>query len=102
MPRTIDWGLTKDILNGVAIASLIFAISVYMPFLGSFGIYFLPLPIIFYRLKLGRGNGAIIPVATFCFMAMIIGSISFELLFFFRVVVDRFCFGRIIGVGPVY
>jgi uncharacterized protein YybS (DUF2232 family) len=99
VPRTIDLGLTKDILNGIAIASLIFAISVYIPFLGSFGIYFLPLPIIFYRLKLGRGNGAIIPVTTFCFMAIIIGSISFELLFFFELLLTGFVLGELLELG---
>ena len=90
MPRTIDWGLTKDILNGIVVTSLIFSVSVYMPFLGSFGIYFLPLPIIFYRLKLGRSNGVIIPVASFSLMAMIIGSISFDLLFFFELLLLGF------------
>jgi hypothetical protein len=99
VPRTIDWGLKKDILNGIAIASFIFAISVYMPFLGSFGIYFLPMPIIFYRLKLGRGNGAIIPIATFCLMAMIVGDISFELLFFLELLLTGFILGELMELN---
>lgn len=96
MPRTLDWGPTKDIINGIAITSLIFGVSSYLPFLGSFVIYFLPLPIIFYRLKLGRSNGAIIPVASLSVMATIIGSISFDLFFFFELLLLGFVLAELI------
>lgn len=94
MPRTIDWGLTKDIANGIAITSLIFAVSVYMPFIGLFGIVFLPLPIIFYRLKLGRINAVSIPVAAIAIMVLIIGDISIDLLFFFELLLLGFALGE--------
>jgi len=86
----MDWGLTKNVIHGVAITSLIFSMSIYVPFLGSFGIYLLPLPIIFYRLKLGRSNGAIVPVVSMGLMAMIIGDITVDLLFFFELLLLGF------------
>ncbi len=99
MPRTIDWGPTKDILNGIAVTGLIFGVSVFVPFLGSVGIYFLPLPIIFYRLKLGRYNGATIPVASIVLMAILIGNISFDLLFFIELLLLGFVLGELMELN---
>jgi uncharacterized protein YybS (DUF2232 family) len=96
VPQTIEWGLTKNILNGVIITSFIFITSVYMPLVGFFGIIFLPLPITFYRLKLGRSNGAIIPAAAIIVMAIMIGKVSIGLLFYVELLLLGFVLGELI------
>jgi len=74
--------MSKDIVSGIAITSLIFAVSLYMPIIGFFCALFIPLPVLFYRAKLGRANGAIVPVATIIVMVAVIGRISVDVLVF--------------------
>jgi len=94
VPRTTDWGLTKDIANGIALTSF-FAISVTIPFLGALSVYALPLPVLFYRLKLGRKNSAIIPVAVLFIIGLIFGIRSFEMLFFLELLLVGFVLGEL-------
>ena len=54
--------MAKDIVNGVLVTSLIFFVSVFIPVVGFFGALLIPLPILIYRLKLGRKHGALIPI----------------------------------------
>lgn len=74
--------VSKDITAGIVITSLIFSASVFMPVIGFFFSIFIPLPILFYRSKLGRSTGLIIPVATLLIAAVIIGGLSLDTLFF--------------------
>jgi len=82
MPRTIQGNIPKDIVSGIAITSLIFAISVYIPIFGFVCSLFIPLPILFYRSKLGRATGAIIPILTIIVMVAVLGGLSIDILFF--------------------
>jgi len=74
--------MSKDIVSGIAITILIFAVAVYMPIIGFFCALFIPLPVLFYRSKLGRANGAIIPAVTVIIMVSVIGRISVDVLVF--------------------
>ena len=74
--------MSKDIVSGIAITILIFAVAVYMPIIGFFCALFIPLPVLFYRTKLGRAYGAIIPAATVVIMVSVIGKISVDVLVF--------------------
>ena len=66
MTLTVQGDLSKDIAAGIAVTSIIFAGSIYLPVLGIFCTLFIPLPILYYRSKLGRANGVIVPgVAVF-------------------------------------
>ncbi len=85
--------LSKDILRGIGLTSLIFAFSIYLPVVGFFFSLLIPLPILFYRVKLGRNNGAIIPALTIFSMVLVLGGISADILFFAGLMVMGFTLG---------
>lgn len=90
MPRTGQGDISKDILSGITITTLIFAVSVYMPIIGFISALFIPLPTLFYRSKLGRKTGAIIPVVTIVLMTVLLGGVSVDILFFFELLLLGF------------
>jgi len=90
VPRTGQGDISKDILSGIAITTLIFAVSVYMPIIGFISALFIPLPTLFYRSKLGRKTGAIIPVLTILLMTVFLGGVSIDILFFFELLLLGF------------
>ena len=61
-----------------------------MPVFGFFCSVFIPLPILFYRSKLGRKTGGIVPAATILIMAIILGKVSIDLLFFIELMLLGF------------
>ena len=87
--------MIKDIVNGFLITSLIFLISVFIPIIGFVSALFIPLPILFYRLKLGRMNGAIVPAAAGVLMIALIGGISLDVLFFAELLLIGFVLGEL-------
>ncbi len=74
--------MSKDIVTGIVITSLIFAVSVYLPIIGFVSALFIPLPVLFYRVKLGRANGAMVPIITAVIMWVVIGRSSLDMLIF--------------------
>lgn len=82
MFQTVPGNVFKDIISGIAITICIFAVSVYLPIAGFFCALFIPLPILFYRSKLGREIGAIVPVAAIVLMVIIAGRLSVDIYFF--------------------
>jgi len=71
-----------DILKGIGITCLIFFLSVSVPLLGFFFSLLIPMPILFYRTKLGRHTGGIIFAVSFMIMAVSIGQFSFDAVYF--------------------
>jgi len=90
VPRTGQGDISKDILSGITITTFIFAVSAYMPIVGFFSALFIPLPTLFYRSKLGRKTGALIPVLTIILMMVFLGGISIDTLFFFELLLLGF------------
>ena len=88
--------MAKDIVNGVLITSLIFFVSVFIPIIGFFGALLLPLPVLLYRLKLGRKNGALVPAISALILFIVIGSISADILFFIELLLIGFILGELI------
>ena len=88
--------MAKDIVNGVLLTSLIFFISVFIPIIGFFGALILPLPILFYRLKLGRTAGVFIPIISGLILFILIGGISPDVLFFVELLLMGFILGELI------
>ncbi len=74
--------MIKDIVNGVLTTALLFAASVYLPLLGFFCAFFIPLPILYYRVKLDRFHGTLLPVISLAVAAAVIGRVGFDLIFF--------------------
>ncbi|MCP4622070.1 MAG: YybS family protein [bacterium] len=88
--------MAKDIVNGVLITSLIFLVSVFIPIIGFFGALIIPLPILYYRLKLGRKNGIFIPLISGSILYIVIGGISADALFFVELLLIGFLLGELI------
>jgi uncharacterized protein YybS (DUF2232 family) len=61
-----------------------------MPIIGFISALFIPLPTLFYRSKLGRKIGAIIPVLTILLMTVFLGGVSIDILFFFELLLLGF------------
>jgi uncharacterized protein YybS (DUF2232 family) len=91
--------MAKDIVNGVLITSLIFFISVFIPIIGFVGALFIPLPILYYRIKLGRIIGAFIPVFSGIILLIVIGGMSTDTLFFAELLLIGFLLGELIGLN---
>ena len=99
MPQTIQGSILADIVNGIVITSIIFAISVYLPIVGFFCSLLIPLPVLFYRSKLGRKKGAIVPVASVILIIVITGGISIDILFFAELLLLGFILSELIEIN---
>jgi len=94
VPQIFKRGISKDVLNGIGITILLFAVSIYLPLVGFFCAVFIPLPMIFYRSKLGRKVGALIPAMAVMVMLTIMGRVSIDLLFFVELLLLGFVLGE--------
>ena len=73
---------------------LIFGISGYLPIIGFFCALLLPLPILFYRSKIGRQKTMIILAVAIVIMGVVFGGISPDILFFFGLLLLGFVLGE--------
>lgn len=96
MSKAVQGELTKDIISGPVIVVLIFLISIFLPIIGFFFSFLIPLPILFYRAKLGRANGIIIPVFAIILMVIILGGLTFDTAYFVGLVLIGFSLSEFI------
>jgi uncharacterized protein YybS (DUF2232 family) len=82
VPLPFHSGLSKDIATGVMATLFIFSAAVFMPVIGFVFSLFIPLPVLFYRAKLGRRHGMIIPLVALGVMSLLFGGITMDILFF--------------------
>ncbi|GAB6905959.1 conserved membrane hypothetical protein [Desulfosarcina cetonica] len=75
-------GVSKDIATGVMATLVIFSASVFMPVIGFVFSIFIPLPVLFYRTKLGRRHGMIVPLLTIAIIGLVVGSATLDIIFF--------------------
>lgn len=94
--QTTSRNISKDIVIGIAVTSLIFLISVIIPIIGFFSALFIPLPTLFYRSKLGRKSGAVIPIIATIIMVLLLGGISIDILFFFELLLLGFVLSELL------
>jgi len=87
--------IRKDIARGIALTVLIFVVSIYIPVFGFFFSLFIPLPILFARMKLGRQAGAAVPVISALIMTGWIGGASFDTVFFAQLLLLGFIMGEL-------
>jgi uncharacterized protein YybS (DUF2232 family) len=90
VPQTFTSGISRDILTGVLITMAIITVSVYMPIIGFFCSLLLPLPVLFYRSKLGRKTGLIVPGAVMTILMVMAGGISIDVVFFLEMLLLGF------------
>jgi uncharacterized protein YybS (DUF2232 family) len=82
-PLPIQRSLSKDIATGVSATVGIFSLAVFMPVVGFVFSLFIPLPVLFYRAKLGRRHGMIVPLVAIAVMSIVFGGITTDIFFFF-------------------
>ncbi|UCD79437.1 MAG: YybS family protein [Desulfobacterales bacterium] len=73
--------------------------SVFIPIVGFVGALFIPLPILYYRLKLGRVTGGLIPIISGLMLAIVIGDMSTDILFFGGLLLLGFMLGELIELN---
>jgi uncharacterized protein YybS (DUF2232 family) len=79
---------------GVGITLVLFMGAMIMPIVGLVGIFLLPLPVLVYRLKLGRAKGAAIAAIAFIAMVAILGGGSLDLFLFLGLLLLGFVLGE--------
>jgi len=90
VPPVATANAVRDIARGVAITGGVFALSVFIPIVGFMGAIFIPLPVLYYRLKLGRRGGVAVAALSAFLMLLVIGGISIDLWFFFELLLVGF------------
>lgn len=88
--------VVRDCIMGVSVSLLIFSATLYLPLLGFFLALVLPMPVTFYRLKLGRNLGALITAIAFSVIAGVTGGLSLDVLFFGALLLTGFFLGEFI------
>jgi len=91
--------MSKEIVSGIAITSLIFAVALHMPIIGFFCALFIPLPVLFYRAKLGRNNGAFVPAGTIIIMLVVLGKPSVDVLVFSELMLIGFLLAEMFEIN---
>lgn len=86
----------RDILTGVFLCILIFIIMYMMPLLNLFAWMFMPLPILFYRLKTGRTGSGIIMVISLFMLILTTRNTAFNPLYFGSLLITGFFLGECI------
>ena len=84
------------LVNGVLITSLIFAASILIPVFGFFCSLFIPLPTLYYRIKLGRTTGVFIPVLGFIIMVAVMNSFTIDVVFFAELLLVGFILAELL------
>lgn len=84
----------KEILIGVSLCILIFGVVFVFPLLGVFALLFLPLPVLFYRLKLGRNSGGIVVAASLFVLLFMTRELGFDVLYFGSLLMTGFVLGE--------
>jgi uncharacterized protein YybS (DUF2232 family) len=98
-PHTDNGSVAKEIATGTVITLVIFAVTSYLPILGFFCALFIPLPTLFYRSKLGRNTGAIVPATALFVMAVVLGGIAVDLVFFLELLLLGFMMGEFLAMN---
>ncbi len=87
---------SRNVLQGVVISGLLVLVAIYLPLLGLLAALFIPLPIIFFRIRLGRQGGLLVAALTGLLVLMLLGKNSFASLFFIELLVLGFVMGDLL------
>ncbi|MDM8550142.1 DUF2232 domain-containing protein [Desulfobacterales bacterium HSG2] len=99
MPQTIQREISKNIATGIAITILIFVVVVYTPIIGFFCSLFIPLPILFYRSKLGRTNGTVVLLVSVVIVTVLLGGTGIDMLFFAELMMIGFVLSELMEMN---
>jgi uncharacterized protein YybS (DUF2232 family) len=93
-PQNAWAAILKDILTGVSACLVIVSITLYVPLLGFLMAMILPMPVLFYRLKLGRTMAAVIGTVVLGIIATASGELSVDTLFYGGLLLTGFMIGE--------
>ena len=99
MPPTVQASTYRGIVNGTAITGLVFAASVSLPVIGLLCALLIPLPVLFYRSKLGRNAGVMVPVLTIVAMAILFDGALVGIAPLFALLLLGFVLSELIEAG---
>jgi uncharacterized protein YybS (DUF2232 family) len=85
-----------DILAGIFLYLILISIMYVIPIAGIITWLFLPLPVLFFRLKTGRKNGMIIMLASLVVFMIITGNIAVTIFYFGSLLMTGFVIGECI------
>jgi uncharacterized protein YybS (DUF2232 family) len=85
-----------DILTGIFLYLLLISTMYIIPLSGIVSWLFLPLPVLYFRLKTGRRYGIIIMLASLLIFMMITGNIVVTILYFGSLLITGFVIGECI------
>ncbi len=91
--------ILKTIAVGVGFSCLMFAVAVNIPFIGFITAMMIPLPVSYYRYKLGRSAGAVIFGMSCILMALAGEGLSFDLAMFAVLMILGFVLGEMLAEG---
>lgn len=86
--------LLREIASGTVISMLIIFVTMYLPVLGFFMAMVLPMPILYFRLKLGREPGIALMVAVFAMAWAATNGSSIDMLFYGALLLLGFFLGE--------
>ncbi len=84
----------SGIAKGVVLTSLIFVVCAYLPVVGILFSVFVPLPILFYRVKLGRKPAGLVIAGATLFIFVLSGKASFDVYYFAQLMLLGFALGE--------
>lgn len=84
----------KIILSGIALISTACILTIAAPVVGFFCFILLPLPMMFYRIRLGRKDGGIVALAGMAVVTVYSGGIGSDIYFLSGMVGLGFCLGE--------
>jgi uncharacterized protein YybS (DUF2232 family) len=87
--------MLKDIATGVLITCLILAASILVPIIGIFCSLLLPLPTLYYRVKLGRTISALIPIIGLVMLMVALNTFPFDIVFVAALLIIGFSLGEL-------
>ena len=90
---------SRDIATGIGATIVIFSAALVLPVLGFFCAMLLPLPVLFYRVKLGRRSAAMIAGVSAAIMATVIGSPVIDTVIFVELLLIGFILGDLFPRG---
>lgn len=101
MPPTMQSPTLNEAFKATAFFSVLCILLVRVPLLGLFGTFFLPVPVIYYRLKLGRQMGALMALTGLIVQWVVATPSAFDGVFFLGLVGMGFLLGEFFEAGHV-
>lgn len=85
---------SRDVAIGIGITTLVVAVSVSMPVLGFFTSLVIPLPVLYFRSKLGRNLGTVMTAGALGMGLVLFQGLSLDTLFFSALILLGFLMGE--------